>query len=68
MDLSAYAELGLLTLVSIYALQICMRDFRAARKSGNRRSYLYVFGALLALAAIGVVLLVLLVSMLRPFH
>lgn len=68
MNLSGYAALALLLLVSVYALRICMRDFRAARKSGGHRSYLYVLVAVLALAVIGFAVLILVFSMLGPFH
>jgi uncharacterized membrane protein YidH (DUF202 family) len=68
MDLSGYAAILLLFLVGVYTLQICARDFQKARKAGNRRAYLYVIGAVLAVAVIAIVLLIVLFSILGPFH
>jgi uncharacterized membrane protein YidH (DUF202 family) len=68
MDLSGYAAVLLLFLVGVYTLQICARDFRKARKAGNRRAYLYIKGAVFALAVIAIVLLIVLFSILGPFH
>ncbi|PYU11255.1 MAG: hypothetical protein DMG37_17370 [Acidobacteria bacterium] len=68
MDLSGYAAVGLLFLVAVYTLQICARDFREARKARSRRAYLYLICAVLALAVIAIGLLVVLFSILGPFH
>jgi uncharacterized membrane protein YidH (DUF202 family) len=68
MDLSGYAAILLLFLVGVYTLQICTRDFQKARKAGNQRAYLYVIGAVLAVAVIAIVLLIVLFSILGPFH
>lgn len=68
MDLSGYAVIVLLLLVSVYVLQICIRDFREARKSGKPRAFLSLLGAVLALGVIGIVLMVVILSTIGPLH
>jgi hypothetical protein len=52
MRLTVYLGFILLFVLSMYTLQICVRNFRQTRGSGTFRLYVYVLGIVLSLGLI----------------